>query len=267
MKRGFPMTKNSNGEIEIDLLQLFRALWRNALIIILVAILFGGAAFGGTYLFISPKYEASAMLYVNNSTVSLGSAAVSITSGELSAAQTLVSTYIVILKSRTTLDEVIEESGVPYTVNQLSDMISASAVSGTGIFKVTIQSKSPTEAELIANTVARVLPERISDIVEGSSVRIVDYAIVPAHRSSPSYIKNTAVGVLAGIVLVSAFICLKEILTSGEDVEIHSSDDLAEMYPDIPVLAVVPDMRSSSKNGYYSAYSSYYSSDKKEREA
>ena len=108
------MVKNKqNGEMEIDLLQLFRALWRNALVIILVAIIFGGIAFGGTFMFISPKYEASAMMYVNNSSVTLGNTSVSITSGELSAAQTLVSTYIVILKSRTTLDEVIQESGVP----------------------------------------------------------------------------------------------------------------------------------------------------------
>ena len=259
------MVKNKqNGEMEIDLLQLFRALWRNALVIILVAIIFGGIAFGGTFMFISPKYEASAMMYVNNSSVTLGNTSVSITSGELSAAQTLVSTYIVILKSRTTLDEVIQESGVPYTVEQLSKMVNASAVSGTGIFKVTVQSSSPTEAELLANTIARVLPDRISDIVDGSSVRVVDYAIVPAHRSSPSYTKNTAIGVLAGVVLVAGIICLREILTSGEDVIIHSSDDLAELFPDIPVLAVVPDMRMTSKKGYYSAYSSYYGSDKKE---
>lgn len=253
-----------NGEIEIDLLQLFRALWRNALIIILVAILFGGLAFGYTYMFVSPKYEASAMMYVNNSSVSIGSTSVSITSGELSAASTLVNTYVVILKSRTTLDEVIQESGVPYTVEKLSGMVSASAVSGTGIFRIRVHSSSPTEAELIANTIARVLPDRISDIMDGSSVRVVDYAIVPAHRSSPSYTKNTAIGVLAGVVLVAGIICLKEILTSGEDVIIHSTDDLKELFPEIPVLAVVPDMRMTSKKGYYSAYSSYYGSDKKE---
>ena len=199
------MVKNNanSGEVEIDLLQLFRALWKNALVIILVAILFGGIAFGGTYMFISPKYEASAMMYVNNSSVTLGSTSVSITSGELSAAQTLVSTYIVILKSRTTLDEVIQESGVPYTVEEVEKMVNASAVSGTGIFRVTVESGSPTEAELLANTIARVLPDRISDIMDGSSVRVVDYAIVPAHRSGPSYTKNTAIGVLAGVVLVA----------------------------------------------------------------
>ena len=253
-----------NGEMEIDLLQLFRALWRNALVIILVAILFGGLAFGGTYMFISPKYEASAMMYVNNSSVTLGNTSVSITSGELSAAQTLVNTYIVILKSRATLDEVIQESGVPYSVEKLDKMVSASAVSGTGIFRIKVESSSPTEAELLANTIARVLPERISDIVDGSSVRVVDYAIVPAHRSSPSYTKNTAIGVLAGVVLVAGIICLREILTSGEDVIIHSTDDLKELFPEIPVLAVVPDMRMTSKSGYYSAYSTYYGSDKRE---
>ncbi len=260
------MTKNSNGVVEIDLLVLFRALWRNVLVIILVAILCGGLAFGVTYFFITPKYEATAMLYVNNSTVSVGSTNFSITSGELSAAQTLVDTYIVILNTRTTLDEIIEESGIPYTVEEINKkkMISASAVKGTGVFAVTVESESPTEAELIANTIAKVLPDRISDIIDGSDVRIVDYAIVPAHRSSPSYIKNTAIGGLIGVVLVAGIICAKEIFGKEEDVLIHSSDDLAELFPEVPVLAVVPDMRVSSKKGYYSAYSSYYESGGKE---
>lgn len=258
------MTRNKDGEIEIDLLQLFRALWRNALVIILVALILGGVAFGGTYLFISPKYEATAKLYVNNSAISLGNTSVSISSGELTAAQTLVKTYIEILKSRTTMNEVIDESSVTYTVEQLQEMIHASEIAGTGIFGITVESESPMEAELIANTIARVLPDRISDIVEGSSVRIVDYAIVPAHRSSPSYLKNTAIGALAGVVLVAGIICLKEILNAQEDIIISSSDDLTELYPDIPVLAVIPDMRSTSKKGYYSAYSSYYGEDKRE---
>ena len=142
---------------------------------------------------------------------------------------------------------------MPYKVEELEKMKNASAVQGTGIFRVTVESGSPTEAELIANTIARVLPDRIADIVDGSSVRVVDYAIVPAHRSSPSYTKNTAIGVLIGVVLVAGIICLREIMTSGEDVIIHSTDDLAELFPEIPVLAVVPDMRVTSKKGYYSA--------------
>ena len=256
------MTKNNNGEIEIDLLQLFKALWNRAPIIIIVALIFAGMAFGGTFMFISPKYEASTMIYVNNSSISLGSTSVSITSGELSAAQTLVSTYITILKSRTTLEEVIDESGVQYSVEDLGKMIDASAVSGTGIFKVTVKSGSPTEAELIANTIAKVLPDRISDIVDGSSVRVVDYAIVPAHRSSPSYLKNTAIGAILGVLLVAGIIIIRELANAQEDVLISSADVLSQLYPEIPVLAVIPDMRYSSKKGYYSNYASYYGAEK-----
>ena len=45
---------------------------------------------------------------------------------------------------------------------------------------------------------------------------------------------------------------------------IHSADELRAMYPDISVLALIPDMRLSEKKGYY--YSSYYG-DKKGKEA
>ena len=41
---------------------------------------------------------------------------------------------------------------------------------------------------------------------------------------------------------------------------IQCADDLREMYPDIQVLSMIPDMRQSEKKGSY--YSSYYTSAK-----
>ena len=205
------MNKN-NDEIEIDLLKLIKVLWRKALVIILVAVLTASAVFAFTLFFIEPAYDATASIYVNNSSFSFGSTSFSFSSSELSASNSLVNTYIYILKSRTTLEDVISQAGLPYTYEQLSKMITTKAVTGTAAFDVTVRSASPTEAEHIANTIAEVLPERIAEIVDGSSVRIVDYAIVPAHRSSPSYTKNTAIGGLLGAVLVAGIICLKVFL-------------------------------------------------------
>lgn len=68
---------------------------------------------------IVPLYESKAMMYVNNSSLSLGNTSFSISSGELSAAQSLVETYIVILKSRLTLNAVIEKADLPYTYEEL----------------------------------------------------------------------------------------------------------------------------------------------------
>lgn len=250
------MVASQKKEIEFDLFQVVNILWQKALIIILAATIFGAASFAGTFFFISPKYKATTSMYVNNSSFSFGATSFSITSSELSASNTLVSTYIYILESRTTLEEVISEAGLSYTYEDLEKMIDARAVSDTAAFDVTVESENPVEAELVANTIAKILPDRIAEIVDGSSVRIVDYAIIPAHRSSPSYIKNTLIGALIGGILCSAVVLAVFVTSEKRNVDIRSVDDLKDMYPDIPVLALIPDMRISGKKGYY--YSSYY---------
>ena len=247
--------------MEIDLLKLFSALWRRALVIILVALLTASAFFAVTLFFIDPTYQATASFYVNNSSISIGSMNYSISAGELSASSTLVNTYIYILKSRTTLEDVIEKGQLPYSYVELNRMIATKTVANTAAFDVTVTSGSPTESEHIANTIATVLPERITEIVDGSSVRIVDYAIVPAHRAGPSYSKNLMIGFLVGAVLAAGIITVRFLIDEQNDVVIHSSDELRELYPDIKVLALIPDMRLSEKKGYY--YSSYYGDQKK----
>lgn len=243
------MNKIENEEMEIDLLQLMRALWRRAWAIVLVAAIFGAAALGGTAMFIKPLYKAEALMYVNSSNISVGGTKVSISQSELTAAQTLVDTYIVIMNTRTTLEDVIEQSGVPYTYEELmeNEMISAAAVNGTEVFSIEVTSTDPKEAELLANTIARILPEKIASIVEGSSARIVDYAVEPAKKASPSLTKNTLIGAVLGFVLACGVVVVMELM----DEQIHDSDYLTETY-DLPVLAVIPDLLSTkSKNEYY----------------
>ena len=94
----------------IDLWELLGVLLRRIWIIILAAVLVGAAAFGYTYYMVDPLYKASTLLYVNNSSISLGSTSVTISGSELNAAQKLVNTYLVILKSRSVLNDVIEEA-------------------------------------------------------------------------------------------------------------------------------------------------------------
>ena len=248
--------RKENDEIEIDLLALFKVLWSKALVLVLTALIAGAATFAVTAFLIKPKYEATAAMYVNNSSFSFGSTSFSISSSELTASNSLVATYIFILESRTTLEDVITAANLPYDYEELSDMITTEAVTGTAAFNVTVESESPVEAELIANTIAKLLPDRIAEIVDGSSVRIVDYAIVPAHRASPSFVKNTALGVLLGLFLSAAVVTVKYIVNEQTNDVITSADDLKALYPDIPVLALIPDMRLSNKKGYY--YSSYY---------
>ena len=249
MKQEKDMYKNRPGadDIELDLLKIAQVLLQKARIIIAATLLLAAAAFGATYFFITPLYTSTALMYVNNSSFSLGNTSFSISQGELTAAQGLVDTYIVLLKSRTTLEDIIDQCSLAYSCEELSDMIEAEAVNATEIFSVNVTSASPREAERIANIITQVLPERIASIVDGSDVRIVDYAVVPSRRASPSFTRNMVIGALAGFVLAAAIVVLRYML----DDQIHEESYLTQTYPDIPLLAVVPDMTSAGKRGYY----------------
>ena len=62
-------------------------------------------------------------------------------------------------------------------------------------------------------------------------------------------------GILLGGMLSVVFVAVKFLLNDTGKEMIQTVDDLREMYPDIMVLATIPDMRlNEKKNGYYSAY-------------
>ena len=212
-----------------------------------------------TLLFITPLYKSSALLYVNNSDFSLGS--VSISTADLSAAKSLVSTYAVILKSRTVINEVTELSGVNYTYDEMVDMVEAKSVDNTEVFSITVTSPDPKEAEMLANLYAKVLPEKISEIVNGSDAKIVDYAVVAAKRSSPSYMMNTAIGAFIGFAIAAGIIVISYL----RDDIIHSEEYLTKTYPNVPLLTVIPDLFNTKNNGYgyYHSSSSSNSSARK----
>lgn len=245
---------------EIDLLQLLRALWRKAWLIVLLALAVGAAAFSYAAFMITPLYESEALMYVNNSSFSVGSTSFSISNAELTAAQNLVDTYIVILNSRTTLNEVIREGELDYKYEELKEMLSAEPVKSTEVFKITVTSDDPREAELIANTIVEVLPHRIADVVDGSSVRVVDYAVVPSEKASPNVAKYTAIGAFVGAALACAII----IVMTLSDTLIHNEDYLMETYK-LPVLAVIPNLSGSRKSSGYGSYG--YGSYEAERKA
>lgn len=236
-----------NEYMAIDLMRFAKALWHRAWAIVLAVLLFGSAGFYYAYTRITPLYQASALMYVNNSSISVGSTSVNL--ADLSTSQALVQTYSVILKTRLTLNEVIERAGLRYSYGQLSGMVSASPVNETEIFRITVTSPDPVEAELIANTIVEVLPKKIEEIMDGCSARAVDYAVVPTSKSSPSITRYVQRGMMVGFFLSCAVIILIELL----DEQIRDEDYLTQTYG-LPVLAGIPDLVASKGRAGYGGY-------------
>lgn len=226
-------------EIEIDFKRLFITLLRKAWLIGLVCVACGVGALLGTFLFVKPLYQSTAMFYVNNTPDDPSSG---ITSADITASRGLVKSYIVILNSRETLTNVIDYAGVDRSYGELREMVCAAAVDSTEFFEVVVTSPDPREAETIANAIVQILPIRIADIMEGTFARIVDAAVASSTPSSPDYRKNLMAGMVAGFALSAGVIVLWVLL----DTTIRSEADIIQSCS-CPVLAVVPDMMTSGR--------------------
>ena len=232
-------TMNQTEEIEIDLMRLLRAVVKKSWLVAIAAVVSAVVVFLGTFFFVTPKYQSTAMFYVNNNALSVGGASLSLSSGDISAARGLVKTYIVILDTRQTLLDVIDYAGADLTHIQLKKMIEAEAVEDTEVFRVVVTSPDPAEAAKLANAIAYILPKRIAGIVEGTSAKVVDAAVVSSLPSSPDYLKNTVIGFVLGLVLSAAVIALRELL----DTDIRQEEDIGQVCR-YPILAAVPDISS-----------------------
>ena len=236
----------SSSGVEIDVRQVFAAIRKHLWIVAAVTLACALFGFISARFFIAPTYRSSARMYVNNNTERTSGA---ITSAEITAAKNLLDVYIVILNSESTLDAVLREADLPYTTQQLGKMVSAHAVSNTEVFEITATSRDPAEARQIVDTIINILPDRISEIVEGSSAKVVSEAKLPTDKSAPNVSRVTLISAITGVVISSLAIVVLELL----DNTVHDSAYLGNTY-DLPVLAVVPDMHGRKHGGYYGEY-------------
>jgi capsular polysaccharide biosynthesis protein len=238
--------QNEKDYATVDLLHIIKSLWKKAWVIAIAMILVGIIGFSVAAFVIAPTYSSSVMLYVNNG-MSVGDI-FQLSSSQITGARSLVDTYIVMLQNRTTLNKVIEKADVDYDFEDLEDMIKAESVNGTEIIRITVTSPDPYEAAQIANAIAIVLPARISEIIKGSSMEVVDSAAVNLKKVAPSITGYTVVGMLVGAIIS----VLALIVIDMRDDTIRSEEYILQNY-DYPILAKIPDLTNvdSKSYGYY----------------
>ncbi len=249
---------NINDYYVIDVLHILKSLWHKAWVIAVSAILAAGIGFSIAAFAIAPTYSSSIMLYVNNSSVSIDDIGFTLTSSDLSAAQSLVKTYSVLLKNRTTLERVSEKAGVSYEWEELDDMIAVSSVNDTEVMRVKVTTTDPYEAEKIANSIAVVLRQRVTEIVEGTSMEIVDSAVVDLDKVAPSVTRYTALGGIIGILISVMILVVLAIM----DNTIHDEEYIIQNYS-YPILAKVPNLLDVGSKRYGYRYADYYKKNSK----
>lgn len=227
--------------ITIDQQKLFRAYWKRAWLIILVAVLFGAATYAYSATMIAPTYRTSFTAYINNRMATDGGGNTS--SSDLTASIRLSKLYSEVIRSRSVLQGAAEKCGRKISVAALRSMVSVDSSDDAAMITVNVTDGSPVGAVDLAKAIAEVAPVQVARIVDGSNMKILDEPQLPEGKVGPHNTKNAMIGACLGAVLVLVIITVVEL----SDRIVRGTDDLEQMYG-IAVVGRIPSL-SSGKSG------------------
>lgn len=213
-------------EEEINLVEILNILKKNLAKIFTItfaAVLI--AALATAYL-ITPQYQASTQLLVNQP-----SEENILTTGAIQTSTQLISTYREIVLSPPIIEETLADLGrTDLTVEEVQPMVEVTSTSESQIFSIDVQAPDPEFAADFANGLAATFSDNIVDIFEVDNVSIIAEAETPANPSSPSLLRNMAIAGLIGIALSILLIFIQEALdTSIKDEDFFSEIGLLSL--------------------------------------
>ena len=216
-------------EQELDLADLFSYLLRRWKVVLASAL--AGLIIMTLYAFVfaTPMYEATAQLYVVNSKDNV------LNLSDLQIGTYLTSDYQLVFKTWEVNQQVIQNLGLPYTVNQLKSMLTVENPASTRALFITVKSPDPKEAATIANEYASVAREYISNTMLTDMPTMLSMALQPLNPVSPRKGMLMVIGLLAGLALAGIGLTLVYVLND----RIITSSDVLKYTGTLP-LAVIP---------------------------
>lgn len=220
--------------LEIDVLQLFRSLWKRKLVILLVAIITSSVAFAYSTFVIKPEFTSTTRIYVVNRDQGEKSG---LTNQDLQAGTYLVKDYREIILSQDVLEEVVSDLKLDLTPKGLANKIKVTVPVDTRIVSISVKDKQPEEASRIANSLREVAAEKIVAVTRVSNVTTLEEARPATTPSSPNVRRNTLFGFLGGAVVTVIAVLLIELL----DTRVKRPEDVEDVLQ-ISLLGLVPDL-------------------------
>ena len=165
-------------ETTIDLRDIIKVLKKRSKLIIGIFLIFVVTAAIVSYM-IAPTYEATTALRIKQAKGLANSLLGDITGGSSGATKQQMSTYAEILKSRTVVQQVIDETQKDKEVKPSYEgfvgRITTQPVKDTEILNVKVQAGSPEEAQYLANELVVAFLERMTALVRSEQSKVREF--------------------------------------------------------------------------------------------
>ncbi|MBQ7410499.1 MAG: hypothetical protein IJW20_03860 [Clostridia bacterium] len=220
---------------EIDLKELIEMFLEKKFLIIFVVVLF--AVLGAVYTnnFITPMYQSSTSLVLvqTGSERSATETSESITTTDLTLNSKLIDAYKVIANSKIVTNTVIKNLKLNMQTEELQEAIAVSSNSEAELV-ITVKHTNPESACKIANELAKVFKDKVTEIYKVENLYVLDVAETQYEPCNINLGKNIVIFAFVGAVLVAGYILLINML----DTTVKTDSDI-ERALGIPVLASI----------------------------
>ena len=219
---------------EIDLKEFVMLFWDRKVSIILITIIFMLIGIIYSVGFVTPKYTSSTTLLLATSE-SANSKTNTITTSDITLNSKLVSTYSELVKSKNVTRQVISNLGIDETEDELRNSITVSSVKDTELIKISVTDKNATNAYNIANEIAKVFTQKVSEIYNINNVQVLDQAEISSVPSNINHTKDVIMFTFVGLFVAIVFVLVANML----DTTIKSSEEVEKLC-NVPVIASIP---------------------------
>ncbi len=218
-------------EETISLQDLVKTLRKRLVLIISAVILAVTIAGVVSYLFLTPIYQASTQILVNQE-----KSEQQFNSQDIQTNLQLINTYNVIIKSPAILSKVIENLDLDTTPAGLNTKITVNSAQNSQVLNISVEDPEPYVAVDIANTTAEVFQEEIQKLMNVDNVNILSPAVLAENPSpiKPDPILNMAIAAVIGLMLGVGIAFLLEYL----DTTVKTEQDAEELLG-LPILGLI----------------------------
>lgn len=220
----------NNDELEIDLGELFKALKKNILLIVVISILCAIVGFVSSMFLINKKYNSEATIYITPKVTEQGT----IDYNSIQTNSRMVNNYMEILKGETILAKVADQVGME-SYEEVLNTLTVSNPENTELISVSSETTDPELSQQIVSLVISTFTEDMMDILNLNNVTIINDAKVNENPVSPSVPKYTILGLAVGLVISCGYV----FITFLFDKRLRTREE-AENFLGVPVLATVP---------------------------
>lgn len=226
---------------EINIKDFFNYLKKYILIICGVVVIFVIGVFTYDKSIKKPLYTTYTTIILTKSNEAQTST--TITQNDILLNQKLVETYTKIIKSKLVLDQVISETGITYTAEELGKNVAVEAYENTEMLKISVTDSDPELSASIANSIAQVFSGEVAKIYQMNNISVIDIAQVPEEVSNNTLTRDFFIALFISIF---GSIGVIFIIYYFDD-SIKLTDDLEEEIG-MPVIAKVFKSDIGSKN-------------------